>query len=131
MTQRANGTLAERWLLLGVAMYCFATVRDCPGTVPYSQTRIALCAAGAFAVQERMANNHVYVFRKSQPSKYAYVAECRCVLRQEQPRGWQGRLPSTLAELAACNPALPAAVHSALLQVGGGGQHTHSQHNAG
>ena len=27
--------------------------------------------------QERMANNHVYVFRKSQPSKYAYVAECR------------------------------------------------------
>ena len=28
--------------------------------------------------QERMANNHVYVFRKSQPSKYAYVAECRC-----------------------------------------------------
>lgn len=26
-----------------------------------------------------MANNHVYVFRKSQPSKYAYVAECRCV----------------------------------------------------
>lgn len=29
-------------------------------------------------LQERMANNHVYVFRKSQPSKYAYVAECRC-----------------------------------------------------
>ena len=28
--------------------------------------------------QERMANNHVYVFRKSQPSKYAYQAECRC-----------------------------------------------------
>ena len=28
--------------------------------------------------QERMANNHVYVFRKSQPSKYAYVGECRC-----------------------------------------------------
>ncbi len=27
--------------------------------------------------QERMANNHVYVFRKSQPSKYLYVAECR------------------------------------------------------
>ncbi|KAL4856586.1 DNA-directed RNA polymerase II subunit RPB2 [Chlorella vulgaris] len=30
--------------------------------------------------QERMANNHVYVFRKSQPSKYAYVAECRSVV---------------------------------------------------
>ena len=27
--------------------------------------------------QERMAHNHVYVFRKSQPSKYLYVAECR------------------------------------------------------
>lgn len=30
--------------------------------------------------QERMANNHVYVFRKSQPSKYAFQAECRCTL---------------------------------------------------
>lgn len=30
--------------------------------------------------QERMANNHVYVFKKSQPSKYSYVAEIRCVL---------------------------------------------------
>ena len=27
--------------------------------------------------QERMATNHVYVFKKSQPSKYSYVAECR------------------------------------------------------
>jgi len=27
--------------------------------------------------QERMANNHVYVFKKSQPSKYSYVSECR------------------------------------------------------
>jgi DNA-directed RNA polymerase II subunit RPB2 len=27
--------------------------------------------------QERMANNHVYVFRKSQPSKYAFQAEVR------------------------------------------------------
>lgn len=30
--------------------------------------------------QERMANNHVYVFKKSQPSKYLYVAEVRSVL---------------------------------------------------
>lgn len=30
--------------------------------------------------QERMANNHVYVFKKSQPSKYAFVAECRSIL---------------------------------------------------
>eukprot|EP00890_Picochlorum_soloecismus_P003995 jgi/Picsp_1/4597/NSC_01967-R1_rna polymerase ii second largest subunit len=27
--------------------------------------------------QERMANNQVFVFRKSQPSKYSYAAECR------------------------------------------------------
>lgn len=30
--------------------------------------------------QERMANNHVYVFKKSQPSKYSYVSEVRYVL---------------------------------------------------
>ncbi|KAK9837485.1 hypothetical protein WJX81_006043 [Elliptochloris bilobata] len=30
--------------------------------------------------QERMANNHVYVFRKSQPSKYSFVCECRSVI---------------------------------------------------
>lgn len=27
--------------------------------------------------QERMANNHVYVFKKSQPSKFSYICECR------------------------------------------------------
>jgi DNA-directed RNA polymerase II subunit RPB2 len=27
--------------------------------------------------QERMANNHVYVFKKTQPTKYSYVCECR------------------------------------------------------
>lgn len=29
--------------------------------------------------QERMANNHVYVFKKKQPAKYAYICECRYV----------------------------------------------------
>ena len=29
--------------------------------------------------QEKMANNHVYAFKKSQPSKYGFVAECRSV----------------------------------------------------
>ena len=29
--------------------------------------------------QERMASNHVAVYRKSQPSKYSHVAEMRCV----------------------------------------------------
>ena len=50
----------------------------------------AWCAQGGYFVvngsekvliaQERMANNHVYVFRKSQPSKYAFVCECRSVI---------------------------------------------------
>ena len=31
--------------------------------------------------QEKMANNHVYVFKKSQPSKYGFVAECRSVCK--------------------------------------------------
>ena len=30
--------------------------------------------------QERMANNHVYVFKKSQPSKFSYICECRYLL---------------------------------------------------
>ncbi len=30
--------------------------------------------------QERMANNQVYVFKKSQPSKYSFQCECRSVL---------------------------------------------------
>lgn len=33
--------------------------------------------------QERMANNHVYVFKKSQPSKYSYVGEIRCVMSRQ------------------------------------------------
>ena len=32
--------------------------------------------------QERMANNHVYVFKKSLPSKYAVTAECRSVVEK-------------------------------------------------
>jgi DNA-directed RNA polymerase II subunit RPB2 len=30
--------------------------------------------------QEKMSHNQVYVFKKSQPSKYAYVAEIRSCL---------------------------------------------------
>uniref|UniRef100_A0A061S805 DNA-directed RNA polymerase subunit beta n=1 Tax=Tetraselmis sp. GSL018 TaxID=582737 RepID=A0A061S805_9CHLO len=36
--------------------------------------------------QERMANNHVYVFKKSQPSKYSIVAECRSVVENSTGR---------------------------------------------
>lgn len=30
--------------------------------------------------QEKMSNNHVYIFKKQQPSKYSYVAEVRSCL---------------------------------------------------
>src|SRR5271163_4344794 len=30
--------------------------------------------------QEKMSNNHVYVFKKAEPSKYSYVAEIRSCL---------------------------------------------------
>jgi len=40
--------------------------------------------------QERMANNHVYVFRKKAPSKYSYQAEVRSVVEQSS------RTPSSL-----------------------------------
>jgi hypothetical protein len=38
--------------------------------------------------QERMATNHVYVFKKSQPSKYTYIAECRWVRVVMVGVGW-------------------------------------------
>ena len=36
--------------------------------------------------QERMANNHVYVFKKSMPSKYSFVAEVRSVVENSTGR---------------------------------------------
>lgn len=49
--------------------------------------RCSFCLQGGYFVvngsekvliaQERMANNHVYVFKKSQPSKFSYICECR------------------------------------------------------
>jgi DNA-directed RNA polymerase II subunit RPB2 len=50
--------------------------------------------------QERMAANHVYVFRKSQPSKYAYVAECRSVV-EGSTRGGSGVSVKLLAPKSA------------------------------
>eukprot|EP00210_Caulerpa_lentillifera_P005654 g5407.t1 len=40
--------------------------------------------------QERMANNHVYVFKRSIPAKYAVMAECRSVLEKSS------RVPSAV-----------------------------------
>ena len=35
--------------------------------------------------QEKMSNNHVYVFEKRMPCKYSFTAECRCA-RAHLPR---------------------------------------------
>ena len=40
--------------------------------------------------QEKMSTNHVYVFKKRQPNKYAYVAEVRSMAES------QNRPPSTM-----------------------------------
>lgn len=90
---------------------------------PPAHTLHRCCAA-----QERMANNHVYVFRKSQPSKYAYVAECRWVPSPS--------MATRVANSAIARSNRPCRWHpsrSALLptQIRGGGQHAHCQHDAG
>ena len=52
------------------------------GECPYDQGGYFIINGSekVLIAQERMANNHVYVFRKSQPSKYAYQAEIRSVM---------------------------------------------------
>ncbi|KAL6781338.1 RPB2 [Auxenochlorella protothecoides x Auxenochlorella symbiontica] len=51
------------------------------GECPYDQGGYFIINGSekVLIAQERMANNHVYVFKKSQPSKYAFQAECRSV----------------------------------------------------
>ena len=58
------------------------------GYFRHVQNALCLLQGGYFVVngsekvliaQERMANNQVYVFRKSQPSKYSFQCECRSV----------------------------------------------------
>lgn len=51
------------------------------GECPYDQGGYFIINGSekVLIAQERMANNHVYVFKKSQPSKYSCVAECRSV----------------------------------------------------
>ena len=41
--------------------------------------------------QEKMSNNHVYVFEKRMPCKYSYTAECRCVPTAVLTAGWFAR----------------------------------------
>ena len=46
--------------------------------------------------QERMASNHVAVYKKSQPSKYSYAAELRWVQDQALEPGFRTRLALVL-----------------------------------
>eukprot|EP00879_Flechtneria_rotunda_P010808 GHRR01011294.1.p1 GENE.GHRR01011294.1~~GHRR01011294.1.p1 ORF type:complete len:1068 (+),score=370.65 GHRR01011294.1:1153-4356(+) len=52
------------------------------GECPYDQGGYFIINGSekVLIAQERMAANHVYVFKKSQPSKYLYVAECRSMV---------------------------------------------------
>lgn len=52
------------------------------GECPYDQGGYFIINGSekVLIAQERMAANHVYVFKKSQPSKYLYVAECRSMI---------------------------------------------------
>jgi len=52
------------------------------GECPYDQGGYFIVKGGekVLIAQEKMSHNHVYVFKKSQPSKYSYVAEIRSCL---------------------------------------------------
>ncbi|GFR49839.1 hypothetical protein Agub_g11780 [Astrephomene gubernaculifera] len=52
------------------------------GECPYDQGGYFIINGSekVLIAQERMANNHVYVFKKSQPSKYTFCAEIRSVV---------------------------------------------------
>lgn len=58
------------------------------GECPYDQGGYFIINGSekVLIAQERMASNHVYVFKKKQPHKYAYVAEVRSMAeRQNRP----------------------------------------------
>eukprot|EP01116_Phalansterium_solitarium_P019596 TRINITY_DN5535_c0_g4_i2.p1 TRINITY_DN5535_c0_g4~~TRINITY_DN5535_c0_g4_i2.p1 ORF type:complete len:1189 (+),score=484.63 TRINITY_DN5535_c0_g4_i2:108-3674(+) len=52
------------------------------GECPYDQGGYFVINGGEKVIiaQEKMATNHVFVFKRSQPSRFSYVAECRSCL---------------------------------------------------
>ncbi|KAK4772822.1 hypothetical protein SAY87_027841 [Trapa incisa] len=62
------------------------------GECPYDQGGYFIINGSekVLIAQEKMSTNHVYVFKKRQPNKYAYVAEVRSMAES------QNRLPSTM-----------------------------------
>lgn len=63
------------------------------GECPYDQGGYFVINGGekVLIAQEKMSLNHVYIFKKAQPSKYSYVAECRSAIE-----GSTGKSASTL-----------------------------------
>ncbi|WIA14943.1 hypothetical protein OEZ86_003599 [Tetradesmus obliquus] len=68
---------------------CMCSLQDCSDTDLMAMGECPFDQGGYFIIngsekvliaQERMAANHVYVFKKSQPNKYLYVAECRSMV---------------------------------------------------
>lgn len=62
------------------------------GECPYDQGGYFIINGSekVLIAQEKMSTNHVYVFKKRQPNKYAYVAEVRSMAEA------QNRPPSTM-----------------------------------
>ncbi|KAK4801738.1 hypothetical protein SAY86_022225 [Trapa natans] len=62
------------------------------GECPYDQGGYFIINGSekVLIAQEKMSTNHVYVFKKRQPNKYAYVTEVRSMAES------QNRLPSTM-----------------------------------
>lgn len=62
------------------------------GECPYDQGGYFIINGSekVLIAQEKMSTNHVYVFKKRQPNKYAYVAEVRSMAET------QNRPPSTM-----------------------------------
>jgi DNA-directed RNA polymerase II subunit RPB2 len=65
-------------MLSGLSERELAQVGECP----YDQGGYFIINGGekVLIAQEKMSNNHVYVFKKAAPSKYSYVAEVRSCL---------------------------------------------------
>ena len=62
------------------------------GECPYDQGGYFIIngSENILIAQQNLSTNHVYVFKKRQPNKYAYVGEVRSIAES------QNRLPSTM-----------------------------------
>lgn len=73
--------------------YCLLSSADSlpgVGECPYDQGGYFVINGSEKVIlaQERMATNHVYVFKKPQPHKYSYVTEIRSMIENRAPSGF-------------------------------------------